>query len=408
MDYKKYVDVSYDYLFLIFWLIIPFEEYISAVPNIIVGLLICGYLLNFKKENCKRIFSYSSYKSWLLLTVYIVLISIFYNRLDQDFFVIKKLLIPGIILLLGFNIKNFNKCKIWFVVGTTLSVLISFFGILKYWYSNNNFSFSSGDFINQILVSERIYIGFCSVISVIFLIEFIKRCSNYKIKLLSSLLIIFLVSFSFLIVARIAILCLIVVFLILLLSIKSSKWKLGGLFTLIAFIVVFFVLNKNLSQRFFHINDKYKESYIDKIKNQEPRFLIWNCSLDIFHKDFNMLYGNGFYNVKNQLVECYESTITINKKRNWYVERGFNTHNEYIDFLMSSGFIGVILFVSVIFFMFTNSRNNFFSLSLIGSIILILSIENIFHRQIGCYLFSLLWLSLLKNKKVSISESKDI
>ncbi|QDO93229.1 hypothetical protein FNB79_04310 [Formosa sediminum] len=400
MNYKKYLEIFYEYLFLIFCLIVPFEEYVSAIPNILIGVLLAIYLVVCKKNQFKYLFKNKSYIVWLGFVLYIFLIAIFNNRVSEDFFILKKLLLPVIIVLLGINVSNFNRCKLWFIAGTVLSVLISFIGVSKYWFSENNFNFTSGDFINQILVSERIYIGFCVAISLVFLLELFKNNKEIKVKILCFVLISLLLSFCFIIAARIAIVCIVYILILFFLSLKNVKIKFWGIISFIIFIGIFFMLNKNLTNRFFHSDNKYHISYYEKVSQQEPRVLIWSCAYGIFKNNFKPFLGNGFYNIKNQLVDCYDSNIDVIKKRNWYVERSFNSHNQYIDFLLSSGWIGIVLFLLILYLMLTTSKISFYTLSLLGSVMLILLIENIFHRQIGCYLFSLVWISLLKNGNI--------
>ena len=80
-----------------------------------------------------------------------------------------------------------------------------------------------------------------------------------------------------------------------------------------------------------------------------------------------------------------------NKKRSgWFVDRGFNTHNQFLDFALNYGLIGFILFVNFFITLFTSLKKNIFAVNLIFSFLIFTSLENSLNRQIGIYLFAFL------------------
>ena len=70
-------------------------------------------------------------------------------------------------------------------------------------------------------------------------------------------------------------------------------------------------------------------------------------------------------------------------------QRNFNTHNQYIDIILSFGFIGLILFTLFLREVVRITYKNIYSLNLILSLILFLVIENLFHRQLGSFILAL-------------------
>lgn len=94
--------------------------------------------------------------------------------------------------------------------------------------------------------------------------------------------------------------------------------------------------------------------------------------------------------------------MPIEKRKNWFIERNFNTHNQYIDIVLSYGIIGLLIFMMFIKELITFFYKNIYSLNLALSLILFLFIENLFHRQLGSFIFALtlvLALSIINSKK---------
>ena len=60
---------------------------------------------------------------------------------------------------------------------------------------------------------------------------------------------------------------------------------------------------------------------------------------------------------------------------------------------MSSGIVGLLLFSLFSFYIYKHSNQDFYALAIISSLLLILSVENILHRQIGNYLLALIFIT---------------
>jgi O-antigen ligase len=198
--------------------------------------------------------------------------------------------------------------------------------------------------------------------------------------------------FLFTIVARLALfLSLIFIFIKIFHHFKLSKTKLLITFcSLIIIISSVFLLNKNLKNR-FHIKDSYIET-INVLKNQEPRFVIWKCSLNqIYDINFNFFTGySDRSNIEEKLTSCYGETIENISKRDYYLKTRFNTHNQFFDIFLDGGIIGLSLFLVFLLFPFIYFRNNFEAVFTLLGLITFLGLENLFFRQLGAYLFGIL------------------
>jgi O-antigen ligase len=127
------------------------------------------------------------------------------------------------------------------------------------------------------------------------------------------------------------------------------------------------------------------------------RTIIWDCALKISSQSTNKLFGIGFKETSNQLVSCYGDVINDEPTKQKFITKRFNTHNQYIDFYLSSGLVSLILFISVLLFLLIKYHDNFYPTALIVTIILFGMVENYFHRQVGAYYIGFILVILLIN-----------
>lgn len=394
----------YNLLFLSFCIIIPFEENAKAAPNILIIALSFLWIFIIKKQPLIRTVKSKPYILFVSFLIYIALNSLIKGQFNNDLFVLKKFIIPLVAILLAIPIENVKLMKRAFIGSTFIAVIYSLINILFYVYEQEGFIFSLGQMVNELLVSERLYIGLCSVISFVFLIEEFKQSKTKTVKVLTVSIIFIILFFTFLIAARIAIITILFIVVLFIMTQLSNKNKIFATLSLIVFTTLFFSFNQNLTKRFFRADDQYRKTFFDKIAKHEPRFIIWNCSLDIIKNDLNYVFGNGFNTVKDQLVSCYENEIELDHKRDWFVESRFNTHNQFLDLLMSSGIIGLVLFSMMLFYVYKESKKDFYVMALISALLLILLVDNIFHRQIGNYLFTIIFIVTSMKKTDSLKK----
>jgi len=242
--------------------------------------------------------------------------------------------------------------------------------------------------VEDLFVTQRLYLGFFIVISAILLLNIYQTSINKIQKYSSLLLIIYFLFMLFLISSRSALLIAVVVFL------TTIIYKLKPLNSLLLAVGVGLILssiiftNKNLSSRFLYSEDSVRSSFVDKIKTHEPRYDIWKFSGQIFKEEKPYFFGIGTFKTQELLVSKYQ-LMPIEKRKNWFIKRNFNTHNQYIDITLSYGIIGLLIFLIFIKEIVKFSFKNIYSLNLVISLILFLIVENIFHRQLGSFIFAL-------------------
>lgn len=399
-------------VFGVFCFILPFEKAISAVPNILLILLGVLWIFIIKKDVLINfVTKEKSFKILLAIILSVFLVSLINGKLSDDFFVLKKIIIPCSIILFTIPIKDIDVFKKLFIFSVFLAVLISLGNIIGYVYSTGEFKFSKGNYINELLVSERLYIGLCSVISLVFSLDFyrtLKRRKFLKVMLLANALL--LIVFVFFIAARIAILSSMFVVIYFISKEFKLKQKIVIVGSLIMFTTIFFALNKNLTKRFLHLDDVYRTSFLEKIKTHEPRFDIWKCGIGLINYNHELLFGKGYQDTKTQLVDCYSNIIKEQQRKDWFISSGFNTHNQFLDIFLSSGAIVLLLFLSLFYFLLKKGDCSFLTISLLSILFFIMLVENIFHRQIGCFLFSLVFIVIIKQNasQTSVKSSNTV
>ncbi|MBN8105843.1 hypothetical protein, partial [Vibrio vulnificus] len=77
----------------------------------------------------------------------------------------------------------------------------------------------------------------------------------------------------------------------------------------------------------------------------------------------------------------------------------FNTHNQFVEYYLLSGIIGLSLFLSLFFNIGIVIRRNFHSIALLVCLFNFCLVENLMDRQLGAYLIGLtLFLALKINE----------
>jgi len=138
------------------------------------------------------------------------------------------------------------------------------------------------------------------------------------------------------------------------------------------------------------------------------RSQIWDCALKISKESSNLLFGIGFRETTNRLVLCYTNEIKDEATKQNFISNRFNTHNQFMDFYISSGLISLLLFLGVLGTLFIQNRKQFFPIALLIAILLFGIVENFFHRQIGAYYFGfILAILFINNSYLNLQITKE-
>jgi O-antigen ligase len=330
---------------------------------------------------------------WFAIFLSFVLVkSVLLGHFLEDISVIKKLSQALLLLILscGLKPKSTETLKSGIVLGTFIAVIYSIIKIGIIVIQTTTFNFAKGPIINETLPVQRLYLGLLCTISLVLVIEkFFKN--RQKLNLFLAVL---FTLFVFLIAARIAIISVLIVIIYYVFIMIKAKYKYIVLLLIISTTSMVVLLNNNLSKRILHLDDTFRESYVDKIAMHEPRFLIWKYSYEALQST-NLFLGNGFNRTEEKLVSSYKKIPQL-KKSAWFINKRFNTHNQYLDIALSQGFIGLSLFLIFLFQLFVIAKKSHSDFLLLLSALIYMLVYNNFHRVIGVYIFSLIFIFILE------------
>lgn len=382
---------TYTLIFSILCMMIPFTEHLKAIPNIILGLLASLFLFVVKKNDWRILNNFSAY-SFLAIIAVVILGIIGMNR-NEDFSFLSKLIIAAGLVLLSIPIKDFKKPLYFFLSGASILLLISAIKLIVNYYTFGNFRMDVGSEVNNLLMGERPFLGFIYLLSFCISIFLAQIEKNKAVKIALYISILTFSAFILFISARLSLLSLIV---ILFISIFYTQNKIRTLIVTSGSTLVILVLtisNPNFTNR-FTAGFQNLEMSIQNMIQVEPRSHIWGCSYKIGGIDSVPLLGYGFRNTVEKLTDCYSKHDKFQNEshRNYFVTSRFNTHNQFINFYLSSGLISVVLFIIFFISLIKSNYRNYIGLALVISLFFFCCFENVLSRQMGAMLFGLTYI----------------
>lgn len=371
-----------------------------AIPNGINILLVLLFPFVIDKQTFIKNILKKPIVCFAAFLLFVLFKSIFLGHFLEDLNVIKKLFQILLLLILSFGLKRnaLEQLKSGIIFGSLFAVIYSLIKITSIIIETGSFNFSNGPIINDTLPLQRLYLGLLCVISLILVMDrFFKM--NKKAYLFLGIV---FGSFVFLISARIAIITTVIVLLYYVQLKMYKKYKLLTLLSLVLFTFLFFLKSPNLSKRILDTEYKTNSSIFERILTQEPRYLIWKYSYSVLNKN-QLLFGHGFKGVKIQLLKKYEEIDDLNK-RNWFIQEQFNSHNQYLDILLTQGIIGLALFLIFLYYLYKESLFSDTNFLLFLTLAIFLTIYNNFYRVIGVFIFAIIFCIIVRSKKPSLDE----
>lgn len=387
MKSKKIVQV-YEILFCTLCFVLPFEGKVRVIPNIL--FIVLGVILPFVLDsNSAKQFKNKGFLLFTGLLGLVCTISLFSGTFSENLFIIKKMVIVPVIYILFIPVYNQLKIQLAFVIGVLFTICWSSINILLYVVENKVFSFSNGAAVNQILITERVYLAFMAVLSIAIALNFLK-IGGRKLKWLAYVILFACVSFILVVSAKMALISTVIIIGYNLIFLRKYRVMILGFAIGLLTLILAFSFNENLRNRFLYDFGKKDKTFIENLSQWEPRVAIWNCAAKLIEEDneFTYLLGfNSFQKTKDKLTNCYDETIVDKSKRDWFVFKKYNSHNQFLDFLLSSGVIVLFLFIVLFVHLFVKNKANRIKFSLVIAVFMLTLAENYFHRQIGGYLF---------------------
>lgn len=374
---------TYDF---VFGLLCFFSVLGSSIANVMLVISIIMFSVSFSSSQKKELAQLIRLPYFLLIVfvLYIYLGGLFLGVLDEKRF--QLLYLIPLLLLLGTKVKSVFKIGFGFVLGNLVLMIFGMINIIRDYTINPNFTLKEGATVNKLLLLERPYLGFVCVLGV--LISFYLFKNALKFKNYYIVVAILLSAYIVLISARLALISLcLILFTYLICYLKTAiKYK------LIVFVFLFFsfssafYLNPTLADRFLLFSNIDFKS--EEIKDYEPRVIIWQCAFNIYENpNYDRFFGMvSTQKLSDELVACYQKDKGNDIRRGFFVQTKFNTHNQYLDLLLTTGYFGVGLLILLFLTMLIMYYKNFYVVALTLAIGMFLFTENGFSRQTGVYL----------------------
>lgn len=404
---KDLVTKGYPYsVFLLFFFPL-LKENLSSFVFILFGILT---LYNWYSNPNKEAFNIK----WIVYTIpfwIVVLDAILYGTLKESSSSINHallfLLFPFIFNLAPSNLFSKEKLKLYF---TTLSWVCFVLGLsyLFLFFINNPLSnlietrYNSSFFRDFVYAETEIFnihpayytsvMIFCTAFN---LIEYKKNKKKIHI-----IFICFFYFLTFLLLTKLNIVLLnlvITYFIFFKLNLTIVK-KLVLIFLI--FIVFCFLIYKipglylRIAEVFNSIDTPPSGVSHD---STNVRMAIYTCDWELIKNNF--WQGVGFYDIPNQLLQCFEGKY----HSDFYKNHKYLTHNYFVYVLLGSGIVG-LLFLLIFFYKVIRivvRINSFVLYVFLLNTILMCLIEDYFYRQNGIYFFMIVFLSYYKNLELS-------
>lgn len=298
--------------------------------------------------------------------------------------VLTLLLLPTIIL--SHNKEDFNFKKIYYSLGAGLltGMLICWGFVIESILTNATplrqapyffeWIYSNWNLVKPIGVHPN-YFALLIVILVLAVIktEELKFLRKNKLKLILLLIPFFL--FLFELSSRVAMLAFVLVIIVSVLQNRSrKKGILIGLF-IVGLIV--------LSVKFDYLGNKFSGLVDGRGNIKVERIQRWDFIIREFKKEDKLILGVGSGDTEEIYTKAY-----INGNFKTALIEGYNAHNQFVEFLVSNGFFGLLVFVWVLLFFALKTKLKGEALSFFITIVLLSFIESFLGRAKGVFIFS--------------------
>lgn len=298
--------------------------------------------------------------------------------------VLTLLLLPTIIL--SHNKEDFNFKKIYYSLGAGLltGMLICWGFVIESILTNATplrqapyffeWIYSNWNLVKPIGVHPN-YFALLIVILVLAIIktEELKFLRKNKLKLILLLIPFFL--FLFELSSRVAMLAFLLVIIVSALQNRSRK---KGI--LIGLFVVGLIV---LSVKFDYLGNKFSGLVDGRGNIKVERIQRWDFIIREFKKEGKLILGVGSGDTEEIYTRAY-----INGNFKTALIEGYNAHNQFLEFLVSNGFFGLLVFVWGLLFFALKTKLKGEALSFFITIVLLSFIESFLCRAKGVFIFS--------------------
>ena len=386
----------YPYIYVLLFLSIPFDNYVRILPNILMGILVVTFPFIIKRAHFAKL-NKTPTLIFAAFCIYLVINATIFNRLEDDFVMIKKVLLSLGFVLLYIPIRDSKKINLAIVFSSLAIILFSVVNIFIIINTSEDLVLGFSRQVIEALLIDRIYLGFIAILSILISYQALRPKFHPENKY-HLLIIIINVLFIFLMVSKIA-----VIILGLLLLTRQlygpKKWIRFPIVLVILMALSALILSS--TEVSTSSEDIAKKTFFERTLTWELRTEVWKCVDQINRTEGFILYGFGFDETKNKLTACYSDRIDDPVKKDEFVKSRHNTHNQFVDVYFNSGFIAIALFVLFLLVVFFKNRRKFMPTAFLIVLVSYCMVENVFHRQIGAYYVGFVLIVMLIQNQLS-------
>ncbi|MGK0386107.1 MAG: O-antigen ligase, partial [Patiriisocius sp.] len=328
----------YPFTFMLLFLIIPFDDYIRALPNILLIILTITFPAIIKRAHFQKIKKVPFFL-FLLFFGYVTLNSLLSGRFETDITVIKKIAIAVGLVILYLPIQYDRKVQKAVIFSSIAAIIFSVISIVYSANTNPSFEFGDSRMMIEALLVDRLYLGLISVLSILFCYRSMRKTYHpHNAYYLAAIIINIL--FIVLVISKIAGL---VLFGLLLLrqgygAKKNIRIPIALAFVGIIIVGLFFLKFQQQKKSTTPISfTTFLSKNLKASNTTETRLITWDCSFEILKNKDIPINGIGFKATKDQLALCYDTKITNPDKKELFISQRYNSHNQFLDIVLSSG-----------------------------------------------------------------------
>ena len=362
-------------------------------PIFIFSLMVIQGIIFFRRNDKKQHFKTTPY-FWLLMALYgLNIVGMLYtDNYSKGFNTITRqitfVLFPLFYTVyrvknLGFLLKFYVFAVFCFIVTFELHTLYRFFYKSDIFPLDAELFFSyryTGAELTKLFEMHNAYFGMYIMFAHVIILDYIRRAKKYYTIILLLLLIAFQSLFLLQMVAKTAIILNIILIVSSLIYFLIKR----KLYTLLVFSIILmgvagWFATQHLNLTVSRITDRIMALQEGDGSEVDTRARMWSAAMPVVKE--NWLFGTGTGDVKNALhAEFGKNNIQIRS----------NVHNQYLDYLMRFGIVGLGLFLIVFGYSLTHAikTNNYIYFCFIIIIMICCFTENILSRQWGITFFA--------------------
>ncbi len=354
------------YFTILGYIISLFIKDAPVITNMLMAFILLLSLLSAPTNSYWERFSKNKISAGIIIFYLYQIISVFLSENIQEGLSILILRLPLLILPLSFCFIEFDK-KIWnkillfYALATTLASIVGFvFGLYRTMVENDTGNLYN-DNISNIIGRQAVYFALNVGIAIMALVVQLKENPPViqKHRWLIHVGIVWLLFIVCMLASRTAMFGILLILGLYILNTKIKERKFIEIALLFFSLIIGSIIickifpkilnrfkgttemnyqfdNKNVEN---HFNEEYDES---KWNGTSTRAAIWKCAFEIWEKE--PILGTGIGDRNNELMKKYEE-----KQFLYGLNTEKNTHNQYLEVLLSMGILGLMVFVIVFF-----------------------------------------------------------